>query len=514
MRSGGDRSLVTDEPPSSEATTEEPDWQSGQRPDSNGDTPTDVSPSGFFRLSRSLGLLVSLFGVVIGARTLVDNSFLTHLATGNLILDSGAVPSADPYSHTAAGQPWTVQSWLISVLYAGLDRLAGPVAIRLTHGLVAGAITAGLWRLLRPATEVVTRFALVLIPLVAGIGFWSPRPLMFGLAGMVVLLVVLQSGAGHWLLVPTMWLWANSHGSYPLAMVLLVAVAIGVVIDERRVPAAEARVAMFTAGGIALAVVGPLGFRVLWFPFHLLGRREALDGVVEWQAPSFTSPSELAFLVLVPLVALAASRGAQWRALFPALVFLAAGMLATRNIAIGSVVIVVLLAPALAGMLRGSDGSEGGPVPRVIGRAAVVGVAVTLGAVFVAPAMDLDRYPVAQVDLLERQGLLQRDGVTVVHREAVGNYLTYRFGRDAGVFIDDRFDFYPLELTADHLTLLDGGDYREVLDRREADVVLWQAEEQLSQWLVEADEWFIADRDDEWVVACRSGGAAAERCTR
>ena len=182
---------------------------------------------GWFTLGNSLGVLVALFGLVVGARTLVDNSFLTHLATGELILDSGRVPSVDPYSRTAAGQPWTVQSWLASVLYAALNRLAGPVAIRLMHGLVGAAVAVGLWRLVAPAREPLARLGLVLLPVALGVGFWSPRPLMFGLLAMVVLLSVVQTNRAPWILIPLMWLWANSHGSFPLAFVLLGAVIAG-----------------------------------------------------------------------------------------------------------------------------------------------------------------------------------------------------------------------------------------------------------------------------------------------
>ncbi len=476
----------------------------------------DIEQTGFFTLSRSLGLLAVLFGLLVGARTLVDNSFLTHLATGRLILDSGRVPSVDPYSQTAAGQPWTVQSWLISVLYAGLDRVLGPVAIRVTHGLVGAGLASLIWRLVEPARATVVRLGLALIPIVLGIGFWSPRPLMFGLLAMAVLLAVIQGvidiDARPWLLIPLMWLWANSHGSYPLAIVVLLAVIAGTAIDERRLASRDVRLTGYAAAGIVLAAIGPLGLRVLWFPFQLLSRRDALDGVLEWQAPTFTKPTELLFLALVPLVVLAATRGTPWRSLLPALVFLASGMLATRNIAVGSMVIVTLLAPSFSGLLKMSDGGNVSVISRTVGRAVVAGMIVTVAALVVTPAMDLSRYPVEEVDFLAERGLTPADGVVVTHREAVGNYLTYRYGSDAMVFIDDRFDFYPIELTTDHLTLLDGEDARAILDRWEADVVLWQADEQLADWLDEADEWRFASADDEWVIACRIGGSVTDRC--
>ena len=101
-----------------------------------------------------------------------------------------------------------------------------------------------------------------------------------------------------------------------------------------------------------------------------------------------------------------------------------------------------------------------------------------------------------------------------MHREGVGNYLTYRYGAEAGVFIDDRFDFYPVDRTKDHLTLVYGGDYGDVLDRHRADVVVWERDSALTDWLDEEPGWDLAYRDDEWVVACRTGGPTADRCKR
>ena len=58
------------------------------------------------------------------------NSFLTHLATGRLIIETGAVPSADPYTFTGYGEPWVVQSWLVSLLYGVVERMSGFGGIR------------------------------------------------------------------------------------------------------------------------------------------------------------------------------------------------------------------------------------------------------------------------------------------------------------------------------------------------------------------------------------------------
>src|SRR4051812_27067033 len=67
-----------------------------------------------------LGAVV--WGLKLGLHPLDDNSFLTHLAAGRLILHSG-IPRVDPFSSTALGTPWVVQSWLVAALYGVAERL-------------------------------------------------------------------------------------------------------------------------------------------------------------------------------------------------------------------------------------------------------------------------------------------------------------------------------------------------------------------------------------------------------
>ena len=48
-----------------------------------------------------------------------------HLKAGGMILQSGAVPHADPFSFTAAGAPWTYHSWLSGIVLTLVWRAGG-----------------------------------------------------------------------------------------------------------------------------------------------------------------------------------------------------------------------------------------------------------------------------------------------------------------------------------------------------------------------------------------------------
>jgi hypothetical protein len=464
-------------------------------------------------------LALALIGFVAAAGVMQDNSLLTHVATGRLILDTGAVPDVDPYSRFGAGQPWTVQSWLVSVVYALLDRGLGPAGIRAFHGLLGAAIGAGVWRLTRPAGRLVSRTVLAVGPVLVGVGLWSPRPLLVGLAALVGMLILLRSDRPVWLAVPLLWVWANAHGSFPLGPGLLLLVALGHRLDRRTPPPRLVALLAWSVVGTLLAAVGPIGLRLLAFPLEVVASRDAMVGVVEWEAPTFGSAGELVWLALTPLPVLAARRGGRWADLVPAVAFTVAAALALRNVAPAAIAVVALTAPALGGRYRerAASGSDGGDGPRhrlaarAVAAASVTALAVGLAAVLAAPGLDLDNYPVDEVDRLEEFGLVPAADVVVAHREAVGNYLTWRFGAGASVFVDDRFDFHDPQLLADHRDLLAARDARRILDRRGADVVLWQADDPLVQWLAEAPEWSVTV-GEEWAVACRLDAEVAGRC--
>ena len=84
------------------------------------------------RVSAVVGGAFVVWGTVVGLIRLHDNSFLTHVATGRLILAHG-VPTTDPYSFTAFGHGWVVESWLASALYGFVERAAGGHGLQVLH---------------------------------------------------------------------------------------------------------------------------------------------------------------------------------------------------------------------------------------------------------------------------------------------------------------------------------------------------------------------------------------------
>jgi hypothetical protein len=250
---------------------------------------TDVEPpqrERGWRLGSGIGVLYAFVGAVIGMGRLADNSFFTHFATGRIILDTGSVPTNDPYTFHSLGDPWTVQSWLVSLLYAGTDELVGLAGPRLIHLVLGAGVAASIWCLTKTVATLIPRVVVSGICLAAGAWMWAERPLMVGLLCFCLLLLLVERGSVWWA-IPLMWVWVNSHGTFPFALVLLVVVLIG-----RRLDGGDTsrllRLTGATAAGILVGgLVSPVPGGLLVFPLTALERSDQFQWVLEWQSPDF-----------------------------------------------------------------------------------------------------------------------------------------------------------------------------------------------------------------------------------
>lgn len=460
----------------------------------------DRSPS--ISLHRGIGILLVALGVLAGAGPLSDASFFTHLATGRIIWETG-VPRVDPYTFTAAGRTWVVQSWGASFLYAGLEKVGGLVAIRLLTAAISGAVAAAIWALTRSARTTTPRLLLAVPAVAIGLDGWSERPLMLGLLCLAVLLLAAEGQVDARWLLPVGWLWVNTHGSWPLGVVLIVLLALGRRLDGEH-PAVELRAAVWLAAGVVASVANPYGVRLLVFPVELLGHREALATVVEWQRPAFERWSERLFALLLLVAVGAVVRRRRWRATLPLVVFAGLALTGSRNVLPASLVLLPGASTALAGL-----GTLQGAGPHRLARPlAATGVALAACALVVAAtgdALDDRPFPIAADRWLREHDLAPAEH-RIIAREVVGNWWELRNGPTGTVFIDDRIEVLPTQVVLDGVLLLEGDPSSlEVLDRYDPDAVLWEADAPLAELLAGDPRWEIAYRDDRFVVAVPVG---------
>lgn len=445
--------------------------------------------------------------IAVGMRPLSDNSFLTHLATGRLILDRGSVPSTDPYTFTALGESWVVQSWFASWLYATVEALAGAPGLRLLMGMVAAALVAVAWRLTRPAVSVVVRLGLGVLFVGVGAGLWAERPLMLGLLGLAAVVLAAEGALDPRWLVPVGWLWVNVHGSFPLGLAYLVVVLIGSRLDGGGWAGAERRSLGWSALGMVLGAVGPLGPRVLVFPVELLQRQDVLSNVIEWRAPTFDSFSQRAFLVQLAVAIVLLVRRPSYRAGLVVSVFAAAALLGARNLPVASLVLLPVMASAAPewGTLRCATRSSLARLVAVTGLAACVLLALVR---LDQRDYELRGYPVDALAFLAEAGVDLDHGDHLATQDVVGNLLEAVYGPRGLVFYDDRFDMFPDQVSAAHLALVRASPgVDDQLAELDVDLVVWDREAPMGQRLIVDPAWRVLFTDEQAVVACRRGAS-------
>jgi len=454
-------------------------------------------------LSTILAIVFALVGLRIGLSPLHDNSFLTHLATGRIILDTGHIPRSDPYSWSAPGAAWTVQSWGASVIFAGAEKVADLVGIRIIVTVCCVALTQLVWRLTSTARSLLSRL-LVTVPVIAvGTAYWVERPFLFSLVFLMAVLFALEDRFDPRWLVPIMWLWVNVHGSFPLAFVAIGCFLVGRLLDRER-PTVELRVLLWAAIGTVIgAIASPIGWDLITFPAKLLQHSDAFENTAEWEPPALSASATWMYLFqLILAVGLVALRGRRWRAILPLLVFGALSLQASRNIAQASLVLIVPMTLAAGGL-----GEVEGTTPKRILRPVqivLLALFVLIAAVglFVQPDTDLEQYPEGAVTWMHDEGLLGPES-RVVSRDFVGNYLEARYGPDVKVFFDDRVDMYPISVVEQYMELIDvDTEPGATLEDLDASAVLWDPDSPFGDWLEDPDNgWDIVHEEDDWIVA-------------
>jgi hypothetical protein len=437
-------------------------------------------------------LLFVLLAVLVAASALSpirNYDYWWHLKTGAHILEVGAVPRADPFSFTSAGEPWVDHEWLFQVASFLGHRALGPEALV----LMKAVLVLGLALLMadharreghrEAGTAILTSVALL------GSSFrFDVRPELASLLGLPLILWLAirarDSGRHHLLLfVPAIVaLWANLHPGAILAPVVLAAGSALTFLGERfafpATPAGEQdsqkrfapRLALTAAAAGLVVGANPYGFRIYEVPIHLSRLLASLPSPnLEWARPR-ASDFPL-FYAAVPLALGILIAG--WRRLDPIATpaFVLTGVLAAahlRNIGMFFVLLPFGLARparALAARLASSttmhrlvslrpgaaaSGAEPaghappGVRPGFVAAVLVFVIAVPLLAVLPPESawglgLSPDNEPARAVDFLEREGLGRR----LYNDVRFGGYLIWRRYPEHPVFIDGRNEVYP-----------------------------------------------------------------------
>jgi hypothetical protein len=498
-----------------------------------------------------IALLCALVFTPLSVRLLGDAGIGWHIRTGQQILATHAIPRVDSFSSSAAGRPWFAWEWLYDLVVGELEATLGLNGAVWLTAVVIAAVFAWMFRLLiARGTNLLVALVLVLLALWASAIHFLARPHVFSWLFTLAWFVVLDSlerecfadpggqslgrRAGRWLwsLPLLMMLWVNVHGGFLVGFVLLGIFWLGAVwawfrakdtgIEELLLKVAAGKrarslvwVGLFSA---VASLVNPYGWQLHRHIYSYLSNRFLMDHIDEFQSPNFHGVAQKCFLALLLIaVAVLAVRGRELRLSQGLTVLFAvyAGLYASRNIPVSSILLVMVIGPLLPSARYGREffermtTVEAGLRGHVWAIAAVVVtllIAVNGGRVGAGVLMDAHfdprRMPVGAVDYLQKSGLKG----PVLSPDYWGGYLIYRLYPETRVVVDDRHDFYGDEFFKSYLKMMHvERGWEEFLQEHSVDCVVVPRDAALANVLAETRGFKAVYTDDTAVVYLEIG---------
>jgi hypothetical protein len=272
-----------------------------------------------------------------------------HIRTGELILQTGTIPSENTFSYTYEHHPWLLHQWLPTLLIYALNQLGGYHAIIVATVLVATAMfvfvaAAGMRRCPSAAWVV---FFLTMGVMAARFRFNMRPDLFSGLffAVFVWHLAHIKAGArpNPWLIIGLLVLWANSHAGYVYGVILLGLFCAGEIANrlakrECIPPRSLKELMLCSAIGLALSVasvwlINPNGPRVLLLPFQFFTNQYYMKVIAEYARATPSLYPWFYALMVCGLILLAMRwRRLDWSDALPFVAFAYLGFGAVRNI--------------------------------------------------------------------------------------------------------------------------------------------------------------------------------------
>jgi len=100
-------------------------------------------------------VLATLGGIFafVSTNPIHPEDFWGHMVVGHVVVETGAVPTTDLFSFTAAGQPYIYQSWLAGLIFFATYCVGGPELVVFVQAVIItlayGLILALCWQLAR-----------------------------------------------------------------------------------------------------------------------------------------------------------------------------------------------------------------------------------------------------------------------------------------------------------------------------------------------------------------------------
>jgi len=478
----------------------------------------------------------ALAGIFLAANLIpvTPNDFWWHVRVGQWIVEHGRIPTADLFSFTRLGQPWTYQSWLAEIAYSLVMRAGGlPLVLLLQSVALTGAYALLLLTCRRAALGDLRSAALATLLAAFGSPNWNVRPQTASILLFAVTLYLIERNAARqssgrarlwqdpalWFLPPLFVLWANTHGGFVFGLALLgsyvLARGYGWIRRREPFPIQLAVVALLCA---LATLVTPTGLGMIDYVLGFMRHPATVNLNVEFMPPTVRSLDGQLFFgfVIIWFALLVGSRYRPTpREAIRFVVFGVLALMARRNM----IWFCLVAAPPLAACLHTwvsrmksrSASDRGRPW---VNRAFVflIGVLVVLSLPWFRPYLPIHtlalNYVTGQTPVEAAAYLCsQPQPRRTFHEQGYGSYLIWACP-EVPVFIDTRIELYPPEQWDDYLNLSAARhDWEAILERYRIDTLLLdrQAQKPLIDAAMGSPRWRVTYEDEQSVILERIG---------
>lgn len=444
-----------------------------------------------------------------------------QVRAGDEILRTGSLPGVDTWTFTVAGTPWVDQQWLAQVLLALGYRAGGWELLVVVRAAVVAlalgcSIAASLARGAGP------RMAAILGLLVFALAApaLALRPQLFGIAIFAALLWLIATRDAHprrlWLAPILVALWANLHGSFVLAPLVL---GYAWLDDVARGRPWRTTLALLVVGVLA-TFVSPFGPGAWTYAAGIGANPAITEHVSEWQRTTpFTVPGALFYAsAIATLLVMVRGRSAlRWPDWLWILGLFAIGIWTVRGLAwwpFGAAYVVAAALPVVMGAIARPAAVGSPPRARPASPAAAIlvivfGLAIVAALPWWRPADPLTgragMLTYAPSGLARAVATEVPPGTRVFVPQTWASWFEWAAPGSA-YYLDSRFELFPADVWAGYASIAAGGpEAQATLDRWAVDaVVLPSGADPLAGWQAVYD-------DTDGVLLVRSEAAGRIR---
>jgi hypothetical protein len=282
-----------------------------------------------FSFPAMLTVLLATVVFILARGGMGDPDIWWHLRNAEYLFKFQQLPRHDIYSFTVAGGAWINHEWMAEIPYYLVWKAWGLAGIKFLVLVLVESIFLGLLYLCYKASGnfKASMLACCFSSFLAVVSF-GPRTILFGYAYLIVLLILLQrfrseGRAPLWLIPPLFCLWANTHGSWSLGLIVFgIIAATGLVegrwgrVESARWTSSQVRQLVVTGlASVAALFVNPFGSRLVLYPFDLAFRQKLnIAHIAEWVSVNFhEARGKTVLLLLIGLLLSALLRDFRWQ---------------------------------------------------------------------------------------------------------------------------------------------------------------------------------------------------------